>query len=441
MVLSWSNIIALISALSVLPSLVLAGEYPPQQPLNHYREGHSDAEFRVAIIGAGIAGASAAYHLRNQSTSSAFRGSPLAITIYESSSEVGGYVKTTFPPGQEGSHSEHIELGASFFFEDDWCLVEAAQATQTALTQNRRNQHTNDARWILSGEHFLKDRFCEGKYIRPRFWRWYQVKKTIDPALDWLGFELKHRFLPWRIRRKLKAYQERFQNFGRNETFNNVLQELEKCGLPGHVTSNTAFKFLKSLGMTWDLQRTYLEPCIKEAFGLTLDEALGLHAVLSTGVIRTNSAITTINGNQRFITRLIEKSEAFLQLGSRVVRVEAGIKRRYVLTVTSNIAGGKEERSEYDAVIATGNALLNLQSPRSRSSQRPEIATYRTHFATSVSLEPSSIGAKSRQRSSFHTILYKERSRACEGFRIAIYLDQPCYMARILYRPDWLSIR
>jgi hypothetical protein len=33
-----------------------------------------------------------------------------------------------------------FELGALPFFEDDWCLMDAGQATQTVLSQSRKKQ-------------------------------------------------------------------------------------------------------------------------------------------------------------------------------------------------------------------------------------------------------------------------------------------------------------
>jgi hypothetical protein len=237
----------------------------------------------VAIIGAGIAGASAAYQLRNKSASGSTHGRPVAITIFESSDEVGGRVRTISPPGYEGRRFLPLELGASFFFEDDWCLMDAAQATQTVLSQSRKNRRTNDGRWILNGRDFLQDRICEKIDLRLRFWSWREVKSVMNRALDWLRFEWTHGFLPWRILRRLKIKSEQFGDFGRSGTFDDVMQELERCG-PGHeVFSNTASSFLESMGMTRDLQRTLLDPCMKEAFGLSSEEALGLHTVLSAG--------------------------------------------------------------------------------------------------------------------------------------------------------------
>ncbi|PVH93350.1 hypothetical protein DM02DRAFT_676905 [Periconia macrospinosa] len=394
--LSFRNIIApsLLLAPFLFPSSIAANDFPRQRPIPHHNEVRKNGEFRVAIIGAGIAGASAAYHLGNKSTSGSFQGTPVAITILESSDEVGGQVRTISPPGYDRSRWP-LELGASSFFEEDWCLTDAARATKTILSQSRKNRHTDDGRWIFNGSHFLQDRMCEKTDLRPRFWRWREVKSVMNRALDLLRFELTHRFLPWRIRRRLKIHSEQFRDFGQNGTFDNVMQELERCGLGHEVFSNTASDFLNSMGMTRDFQRTFLEPCMKEVFGLSSDEALGLHAVLSAGAIRPNLPVVATDGQQRFIDRMIKKSEAKVQLNSTVVRVEAGTERRYALTVTSNGDGEEKEHLEYDAIVATGDALRNFRSLGLRASPKQQITTYKTYFSTLYNLDSNGIGVKS----------------------------------------------
>ncbi|KAF2265422.1 hypothetical protein CC78DRAFT_532483 [Lojkania enalia] len=411
-------------------SLVAADELPRQQPLLHHNADHKNSEFRVAIIGAGIAGASAAYHLRNKAASGSFLGRPITITIFESSDEVGGQVRTIPPPGHKGRYFLPLELGASSFFEDDWCLMDAAQATQTALSQSRKNRHTDDGRWILNESHLLQDRFCEKIDLRPRFWRWREVKSVMNRALDWLRFEWAHGFLPWRIRRRLKIHLEQFRDFGRNGTFDNVMQELEKCGLRPELSSNTASGFLGSMGMARDLQRTLLEPCMMEAFGLSSDEAFGLHAVLSAGAIRSNFSVVATDGHQRFIDRMIKNSEANVHLNSRVVRVEAGIDLRYALTVTSNGAGEEKERTEYDAIIATSDALRNLQSSSSRASQKQQTTTFKTYFSTMYSLDPNSIGVKA-SRVPRSVLFATEESYAPNGD------DSPLSLTSLTTWPDF----
>lgn len=72
---------------------------------------------RIAIIGAGIAGASAAYHLSEMYRSE-------LITVYEAGPQVGGRVKSV--KVYDGAYgSQHVETGAHAFYSDDECLKTA----------------------------------------------------------------------------------------------------------------------------------------------------------------------------------------------------------------------------------------------------------------------------------------------------------------------------
>jgi hypothetical protein len=51
-------------------------------------------------------------------------------------------------------------------------------------------------------------------------------------------------------------------------------------------------------------------------------------------------------------------------------------------------------RSEYDAIITTGDALRNLQYLGLRASPRQQITTFKTYFSTIYNLDPNVIGIK-----------------------------------------------
>ena len=74
---------------------------------------------RIAIIGPGIAGASAAYHLHPVAPPGT------SITIFESSSRIGGRVRSL--PILDTYNRTFFETGASSFVRDDECLVQAMQ--------------------------------------------------------------------------------------------------------------------------------------------------------------------------------------------------------------------------------------------------------------------------------------------------------------------------
>ena len=73
---------------------------------------------RIAIVGAGIAGASTAFRLHEPVRPFPF----LNITIYESEAVIGGRVKSISPPENRRAV---VEAGATHFFKDDWCIIAA----------------------------------------------------------------------------------------------------------------------------------------------------------------------------------------------------------------------------------------------------------------------------------------------------------------------------
>lgn len=343
-----------------------------QQPFH----GNDEPEaFHVAIVGAGLAGASSAYYLSNLSTS--YFSHPLKITVYEASSNVGGQVKRIFPPLDEHA----LEAGATHFFKDDWCLTEAAQSTN--LTRRRASPVWGDI-WAWNEKRSSQDRFCYKEAPRkiPPFWdprphARKEVRDAFNRFLDTVTFEWENSWVPWRTRRKISSLQAKFNSLGQNGTFQSIQEELEKLGL-GESISSSAEQFLDNMGVPRSLQANLIEPCVRDSFGMSLKDALGLHVIASVGSTRS-SPIAIDGGNVNLIGRMIEQSGAELRLDSRVTKVGPGIHRRFALEIgTSKLA--KPQYVEYDAIILTGDSATHL---RPTSMQQPtSIQSHVTHFAT-----------------------------------------------------------
>lgn len=81
---------------------------------------HHGRQERIAIIGAGIGGASAALQIHMLT-----RNLPAQdVTIFEREAVVGGRIKSAYLHPGEGM-PKIIEEGATHFFEDDWCVRNA----------------------------------------------------------------------------------------------------------------------------------------------------------------------------------------------------------------------------------------------------------------------------------------------------------------------------
>ena len=95
---------------------------PDQLPLKELREEQKlrNRTPQIAIIGAGIAGASVAHHLHQF----ARLAQPLGITVFEAEARVGGRIKLAHIYGEL---FKDIEVGAVAFSEEDWCHVQAME--------------------------------------------------------------------------------------------------------------------------------------------------------------------------------------------------------------------------------------------------------------------------------------------------------------------------
>ena len=96
-----------------ISSLVFGKEVALNLPLS--KDDQAPLPAKVAIIGAGIAGASAAYHLCDQYAHAGFE-----ITIYEGNSQVGGRIKSA--KVYDGAYGQQVETGARSFYADDECV-------------------------------------------------------------------------------------------------------------------------------------------------------------------------------------------------------------------------------------------------------------------------------------------------------------------------------
>jgi predicted NAD/FAD-dependent oxidoreductase len=91
---------------------------------------HAAAPIHVAIVGAGVGGASAAFHLHEMA---ADNSDPLSVTIFEVGPAVGGRIKSAYPPEYAGNPDFAFEAGAPWIFETDSCMRAAADRTASTL--------------------------------------------------------------------------------------------------------------------------------------------------------------------------------------------------------------------------------------------------------------------------------------------------------------------
>lgn len=122
--------------------------------------GSSDEHFdhapKIAIIGAGIAGASAAHHLHQM----ARKYFPLDITVLEKESKVGGQIMSTSL--RHNPVRQTIELGGASFLENDRRLIEAMR--EVGLRSRTPRIHVGERVGVWDGKDLHVSKPVKGSY-------------------------------------------------------------------------------------------------------------------------------------------------------------------------------------------------------------------------------------------------------------------------------------
>ena len=335
-----------------------------------YKQPSSSRVPRIAIIGAGIAGASTAHHLHQL----ARRTQPLNITVFETENRVGGRIKSV------GVHDEPwqvVEAGAVDFSEDDWCISEAMREVGLKSRKTRIN-HLRTGIW--DGEDFLVE-YQDEEEAKDSWWR----------SLKWLW---RYGWSAHRFEELAKAtegkYRPLFEHYFRAPQ-NEVLQ----AGL------KSAFWSARGLVNSKSLQTNYVDevirPKTRHQHARDVDEANGLSAQLALD--RTpHKAI--VGGNQRLPHRMLKISEANVQLDTRISGIFTGEHGQWTLEIAagnaSSSAVSTSNYEQFDIVVITAPFAfksLSIDSPTfSQKSHATRFETYverhTTLFSTTSRLSP-----------------------------------------------------
>ena len=90
-------------------------QVPIQSDSDQERSPGESARIKVAVIGSGITGASAAYHIHETASDHL----PVDISVFEALPRVGGHIDSVAAHGQ---NIKDLETGAAVFFAQDSCL-------------------------------------------------------------------------------------------------------------------------------------------------------------------------------------------------------------------------------------------------------------------------------------------------------------------------------
>jgi len=330
---------------------------------------------KVAIIGAGIAGVSAAYHLHDQ-----YAHADLDVTIYEANPQVRGRIKSA--KVCDGAYTfQQVETGAQSFYENDECVQSLID--ETGLRRKLKPQYPvkksiavwDGANFILRGEGDLKG----------RTWT------------DWARYAWSYGLSVKTMRKWLSETLPLFQRLLARWEYadRNIPGDIELLGLTAELKSN-AWSFLQNL-TTPDFSREVVQATTRAWLGQDLATMHGLTALAAMNPAATDSLIN--EGNHKLIERLVKLADVHLHLNSTVTKIQRSPVRKYRLTVKAPSHYHEQwsfnnEEADYDTIIIAAplqmaNIEFDIDIHIAASSPRPYTSRYVTHFTSSNPLSPT----------------------------------------------------
>jgi hypothetical protein len=408
-------------------------------------------DYRVAIIGAGIAGATAAHHVHKLNLTS----QPTSITIFEQGDRVGGRIHSFQP---DTAFHRTLEAGATEFSSDDTCIISAAH--DLGLTVYESEDYTSShIPASVFAQHGLqvKEINCnvesptyEDVLLHVRKWVWALVhlrkpnhhfsKYWKTPShVDLIRAVWRYGSSVLTVRDLVSSTAWKWRSFADAEPFDNIGEELRRIGLFDYDLT-PASGLYDNLSVPDGLRNEVLQPCSIGLNHRTLEEAAALASLLSLRKIHRSFLY---RGNIQLVDRLLQASNATVRLQRKVTAISPGSERRYRLTHLSaaGAAQPSEEHSEFDAVIIATPLSINdldlsqLNLPASWSPAATFNEAHITHFTSTAPLAANmtamnvSISAHSILTTSAPTnatkILSIHQSEACYR-RIPCFWDDEC---------------
>ncbi|KAF1956856.1 Prenylcysteine oxidase [Byssothecium circinans] len=323
---------------------------------------------RVAIIGAGAAGSSSAYHLAQNALEANI---PTKIDVYERDAHIGGR-STTINAWNDPRYP--VELGASIFVAVNHILVNASRdfGLRTA-TRNIYNSESMPDLGIWNGKEFVFTMTDEGGWwdMAKLFWRYGYapvktnslMKETVSKFLSMYDGPL----FPWK----------------------SLSQVVQDVGLV-EVTGLTGEQYLKQKGVG-DL---FAEEIIQASTRVNYASNLGMiHGVETMVCMAANGAMQIEGGNWQIFERMLSSSSSITtHLNNTITHVSKQQDGTYNLTHSDGSI------KTYDEVILASplqfSKLVIDPAPRHVPDEIPYVNLHVTHFATPHKLSPAAFSMK-----------------------------------------------
>ena len=356
---------------------------------------------RIAIIGGGIGGASAAFNIHKQNRNLP----PQQVTIFEKEFSVGGRIQSIYLYPNTGG-LKVVEDGAMHFSSDDWCLMSAMQdvGLKPRAPPSWPASH-HSSQWMsiyrLNPRRIGQQIRSIRDLVKQQFDRLLHQRTDDETRTDLkcnvgsTGWQDRLRGR-WKYGRSWQVFHsavhstlENWSQFGGpyHSPFSSIMKELRDVGLTEDVASS-ATTYLQNLTLSAALQLQMIQPCTRGQTSQDLSGVSGLSALIATA---RSATMSVDGGNSRLVERMIRLSEADIQLGSLVTAITPGFSRRYRLSISKSEPSGsaKDDDLEFDVVVLAAPLRKN-EFDISNLDLRQEVApdeyleTHVTHFSSSI---------------------------------------------------------
>ncbi|KAK2677207.1 Prenylcysteine lyase [Fusarium oxysporum f. sp. vasinfectum] len=320
----------------------------------------------VAIIGAGAAGSSAAFHLWQYAIEEDIA---INITIFEKTDRIGG--RTLTVPAYNDP-SLPIELGASIFVGANHILANASERYHLPVSEPHRLAR-DDMTVIWDGYEFVFQT-TEGS------WAW--SKQIVDAMIEHF----------------LKLYETPYF------PFKSLTQRAEQLGW-NEITSITGEQMLKQNEIDPRFAREILQVGTRVNYASNLAYIHGLETLVS---LATDNAMSVESGNWRIFEHMVIESGASISRNTTVASIEKVQKKTRssspVYVITTKDASSKDDTSkEYDVefdnvIIANPWQFSNIKAGEDvldrKIDEIPYTKLHVTLFASALGLSPEFFGLK-----------------------------------------------
>ncbi|WVO14829.1 hypothetical protein L204_102468 [Cryptococcus depauperatus] len=377
-----------LTAISILllVALVLASKFSPSQSRYLSSTVKLDQQYevadavngqlkpkRVAIVGAGASGSSAAFFLRRAARVAEKRGKlPKGsllqeIIVYDKDDHIGGRTTTVHPHGDQRTTPQ--ELGASIFVEANQNLMKAVKTFNLTLT----NPGIADSGiGIWDGQQFL---------FQSSDNEWWTTARVL-----WRYGPLS----PYRTKRAVGQMIEKFKQIynpvflAQRGPVKNIEDFAESLGLGTELTSRTGQNWAKEVvgaGERWISE--IMEGSTRVNYASNMDK---IHAFGAAVSMATGGASQVEGGNWQIFRAMLDDARAKVYLGKKVKDIipvkEDGERKFIIQTNDTDLAEEKVDHVFWAGPWndGTGNGIgLSLREPLPFT---PYVRLHVTYLAT-----------------------------------------------------------